>query len=212
MWGNYIESYFGINKVKTNIVECDNISITGLLSSTSGSGALFYCDYDENSFRISNTTDQNRLNDCELSVWGTQKIKYNLHVLGTVYNSSGAIHDSDRNIKSEISLLNIDDSANFIYSLKPSQFKFKTGASNRFHHGLIAQDVKESMGTNDWGLYIDKSIENNNWQQFKINNETNEKEKITTAQLGLRYEELIADLIATVQSQNERIKKLEEST
>ncbi len=212
IWGNYIESYFGINKVKTNIVECDNISITGLLSSTSGSGALFYCDYDENSFRISNTTDQNRLNDCELSVWGTQKIKYNLHVLGTVYNSSGAIHDSDRNIKSEISLLNIDDSANFIYSLKPSQFKFKTGASNRFHHGLIAQDVKESMGTNDWGLYIDKSIENNNWQEFKINNETNEKEKITTAQLGLRYEELIADLIATVQSQNERIKKLEEST
>ncbi len=27
---------------------------------------------------------------------------------------------------------------------------------------------------------------------------------------GLRYEELIADLIATVQSQNERIKQLEE--
>ena len=48
------------------------------------------------------------------------------------------------------------------------------------------------MGNDDWGVYCDANI--------------------TTGKNGgkaIRYEELIADLIATVQSQNERIKALE---
>ena len=45
------------------------------------------------------------------------------------------------------------------------------------------------MGEDHGGVYIDSE-------------ETGEK--------GVRYEELLADLIATVQTQNERIKQLEE--
>jgi hypothetical protein len=71
--------------------------------------------------------------------------------------------------------------------LKPCEFKFNENTSDRLHHGLIAQDVKKSMKDKDWGLYIEQS----------------------NGEKGLRYDELISDLIATVQSQNERIKELE---
>ena len=47
------------------------------------------------------------------------------------------------------------------------------------------------MGTEDWGLYVDYNPE-----------EAGNK--------ALRYEELIADLVATIQQQNKRITQLEE--
>ena len=52
---------------------------------------------------------------------------------------------------------------------------------------FIAQEVKEAMGDNDWGVYVEDE------QGIK----------------GLRYEELIADLIATVKFQDKRISELE---
>ena len=105
----------------------------------------------------------------------------------TAYTSDSVIVTSDKNAKNSILPLDNDKISKFIYSLKPCEFKYNHGTSGRLHHGLIADDVKESMGDGDWGLYTEKP----------------NKEK------GLRYEELIADLIATVQSQNERIKALE---
>lgn len=98
--------------------------------------------------------------DCELSLWGTGKVKYNWHVDGTIYGNVSS--DSDRNVKKDIKALDIENSAQFIYSLIPSEFRFKNGTSNRLHHGLIAQDVKESMGDNDWGLFIDKKLQTKN--------------------------------------------------
>ncbi len=107
---------------------------------------------------------------------------------GTVYNSSGGVvFVSDRDKKHDIEYLNNNEVADFIYKLKPCEFRFNENTSNRLHHGLIAQDVKESMGDEDWGLYIEKS----------------------NGEKGLRYDELISDLVATVQSQNDRIKELE---
>ena len=123
----------------------------------------------------------------------------------------GAIStDSDRNIKHDISQLDKNKSANFIYSLNPCQFKYNTGTSNRYHHGLIAQEVKEAMGDDDWGLYVDKSVKNDNWEKKLYNSKGEYVSTEETAKLSLVYQELVADLIATVQSQNERLKILEE--
>lgn len=116
---------------------------------------------------------------------------YITNIYGTVVGTS------DRNAKTEISELNPEKSAEFIYSLKPCEYKFKDGTSGRKHHGLIAQEVKESMGADDWGVYVD--------QNAKVESDADKIE----SPLGLRYSEFIADLIATVQSQNERITALE---
>lgn len=98
---------------------------------------------------------------------------------------------SDRNIKKDIKALDIHKASAFVYSLKPCKFKYKKNTSNRYHHGFIAQEVKESMGKEDWGVYIDDTEREDGHKR-------------------LRYEELIADLVATIQEQNERIKALEE--
>lgn len=110
--------------------------------------------------------------------------------LKTAYTSSGAVVTSDRDLKHDIKYLEKEKLADFIYSLKPCEFRYNDGESERLHHGLIAQDVKESMGNEDWGVYIDSKPQEKGHK-------------------GIRYEELISDLIATVQSQNERISELE---
>lgn len=115
---------------------------------------------------------------------------YGLEVVN-LYNQSSASTSSDRDIKCEEQELDLQSSSDFIYSLKPKQYKYKNGTSERLHHGFIAQDVKESMGAEDWGLYVDRKPE-----------EAGNK--------ALRYEELIADLVATIQQQNKRITQLEE--
>ena len=112
---------------------------------------------------------------------------YDLHL-----GKSAAI-DSDRRLKKDITSLNINKSSEFIYSLNPVSYKYKENNSDRFHHGLIAQELKQSMGNDDWGVYIDNSF--NKSSSYPM--------------LGICYEELIADIIATLQSQNNRINFLE---
>ena len=96
----------------------------------------------------------------------------------------------DRNAKENIKYLSDKESEDFIYSLKPCTFKYKSG--ERQHHGFIAQEVKESMSNKDWGVYIDPKIKGDK-AEYK----------------ALRYEEIIADLVKVVQSQNKRIEELE---
>lgn len=108
-----------------------------------------------------------------------------------VYNSNGGTaFTSDKNAKENISELKAKDSEDFIYSLKPCEFKYKDG--NRQHHGFIAQDVKKSMKDKDWGVYIDPTVRGDK-QKYK----------------ALRYEEIISDLVKVVQEQNKRITELE---
>lgn len=110
----------------------------------------------------------------------------------TVYNSNGGtVFTSDKNAKENISELKAKESEDFIYSLKPCEFKYKDG--NRQHHGFIAQEVKESMHDKDWGVYVDPNVRG-------------DKEKYK----GLRYEEIISDLVKVVQEQNKRIIELEQ--
>lgn len=168
---------------------------------------LIYADYAGNQMRISNSDFTNLIN-CELSLYGTGKVAFNWHVNGTIYGNVSS--DSDKNIKKDIQALNIEDSARFIYSLIPSEFRFKNGTSNRLHHGLIAQEVKESMGEKDWGLFIDKQVEDTNYIDAIYCDKDKTTTELLTARYGLRYDELIADLIATVQSLNNRLKALEQ--
>lgn len=170
-------------------------------------GACFYV----NNAGLTNFAITNQENtiygNCELSVYGTQRLKYELYVEGNIHGN--VISDSDKNVKKDIQALDIEDSAHFIYSLIPSEFRFKNGTSNRLHHGLIAQEVKKSMGDSDWGLFIDKKVDNENYIETEVNSETGEQTQLLTARYGLRYDELIADLIATVQSLNNRLKAVE---
>lgn len=64
------------------------------------------------------------------------------------------------------------------------------------------------MGDSDWGLFIDKKVNDDNYE-IQVSDEDGNTTKELTARYALRYDELIADLVATVQSQNMRIKKLE---
>lgn len=106
----------------------------------------------------------------------------------TVYNSSGgAVFVSDKRKKKSIKKLIAEKAKAFIMSLKPSEFKFKDGTSGRKHHGFIAQEVNKVM-YEDWGLYV---------------------EDTETDFIGLRYDEIIADLVAVVQDQEKRIEALE---
>ena len=110
-----------------------------------------------------------------------------------IYDKNGSVvTGSDYNIKHNITLLDLDKSAKFIYSLIPSQFKYDEGTSNRNHHGFIAQDVKSSMGNDDWGVYV---------------NVTNDQDELEY--IGLRYEEFIADIVATLQYQKQQIETLQ---
>lgn len=184
------------------------LSLVDTLFSKNKGGASFVCGYADTAFRITNIENR-RYDGVELSVYGASEIGYSLTVHGDIIGN--LVSNSDRNVKKEISPLDKEKSSNFIYSLIPSEFKFKNGTSDRFHHGLIAQEVKESMGEDDWGLYVDRSVNEDEWETKVVDEKTGEATSELTAKLNLRYDELIADLIATIQSQNERIIHLEKS-
>lgn len=147
-----------------------------------------------------NTLYFNDMHNQPFLIWGEQGgvvFPYEVTFNGNVYNSTGGIvFTSDKNSKHDIKELDLKESADFIYSQKPVSYKFNEGTSNRNHHGFIAQDVKESMGDKDWGLYIDQSI-----------NDENKKGQVGS--IGLRYDEYIADIVATCQYQKQQIEELQ---
>jgi hypothetical protein len=92
---------------------------------------------------------------------------------------------SDERLKQDIQ--DIDPS--LIFKLRPRSFRLKADPA-KMHYGLIAQEVKAALdecGIENADLYGDENPDS----------------------LSLRYEQLIAPLIATVQAQEKRIKKLE---
>lgn len=174
--------------------------------------ASFYCDNPNSTqaatnVRIFNSESNSTFyTQTELSLTGSMIAKYSITAMGGFVGTIAS--DSDRNVKKDIKALEIERTADFVYSLIPSEFRMKDGTSNRLHHGFIAQEVKEKMGDSDWGLFIDKKVNDDNYE-IQVSNEDGNTTKELTARYALRYDELIADLVATVQSQNMRIKKLE---
>lgn len=129
--------------------------------------------------------------DLDITIYLDTRFRQSIEVRGSTTLASSPIIGSDQEIKKNIQSLDTQKSSDFIYALNPVEYKYKDGTSDRLHHGFIAQELHDSMQS-DWGVYCDANID--------------------TGENGgkaIRYEELIADLVATVQSQNERISELE---
>ena len=63
----------------------------------------------------------------------------------TYPNSSGGTTSSDKRLKTDFTELDNWDA--FFDNLKPCAFKYKNGASGRYHIGFIAQEVEEALDT-----------------------------------------------------------------
>ena len=118
-----------------------------------------------------------------------------------LYAANGTIQTSDERAKTDI----VDSPLGlaFINSLRPVAYKFKVGknevledgsvvpvAGVRQHFGLLAQDVKQSIGNVDFGGWILTDPENQESDQ------------------GLRYDEFISPLIKAIQEQQAIIQTL----
>lgn len=133
---------------------------------------------------------------------GTKQVCSNAYIVASnVYKttSSGNTSLSDRRYKSDF--CDIDGASDFIMALKPRKFKFTDGTSGRYHMGFVAQDTEKTMldTVGDTGLIVKYTTEEG--QEVVLDDES-------TYIIGIRYEEIIAPLVATVQKQQEEIDEL----
>ena len=161
------------------------------------------------------------------------------HKWNQLYATNGSISTSDRNEKENISYIGKDSKykdtymsdgqlVKFMCGILPCIFKRINGESGRPHHGIIAQDFEELMkkiGLHDHAAFI-KSPKT---EEIETTKEDGSKE-IKTQEIpgeyiyGIRYEELISDVIRfsqimydkldnladIIQKQEEKITSLEE--
>lgn len=90
---------------------------------------------------------------------------------------------SDERMKDDIT--DLGDRSEFIDALRPVRFRFKDG--ERYHHGFLAQEMREALHDDQCDIVSEAP----------------------TGMLGIRYQELTADLVAVVQAQRRRIDELE---
>ena len=117
---------------------------------------------------------------------------------GTWYIESDIIDLSDRNAKH--SIIDIDERySNMFDRLSPKAFKYNNGESDRYHTGLIAQEVEEAvvasgLTTQEFAAVCYETDEDGNKHDY-----------------GIRYSELIAILIKEVQKLKQEMKELREN-
>lgn len=76
-----------------------------------------------------------------------------------VYAASGSIITSDRNMKNSIEYDGLERYLALLKELKPCRFKYNDGTSDRYHMGLISQDVGEALeavglSSQEFGGYV----------------------------------------------------------
>jgi hypothetical protein len=134
----------------------------------------------------------------------------------TVYATSPTINTSDRNQKKEIE--ESDLGINLINKLKPVKYKFIENTSNRFHYGLIAQDVSGSLNelgveTKDFAGYIEMNMyasgSNKISNLSSLKEENDISEWMPVKEYGLRYEEFISPMIKAIQQLSAKVDELE---
>lgn len=123
-------------------------------------------------------------------VLGTASLRW-----GQIYSTKSTIATSDREEKKNITI--IDKAKEFIMKLKPVSYMFNNATADRHHYGFIAQDVEEAMNELDMTSIDFGGL-------CKDLKEGSDDEYI----YGLRYEEFIAPLVATVQQQQKEIDEL----
>lgn len=142
--------------------------------------------------------------ECQGQNWGSRLKFYNqystvsitLDGTGGNITATGTIQGgSDRRLKDDIRLLDNAKSADFVHNMKPSSFKYNADPHG-YHHGFIAQDIEELLirvyGNDSWKVVGQPDSEGDG-MRYKT----------------LAYMELLADVVATIQTHNERIKALE---
>ena len=134
----------------------------------------------------------------------------------TIYASSATINTSDRNQKKEIE--ESDLGINLINKLKPVKYKFIENSSNRFHYGLIAQDVSGSLNelgveTKDFAGYIEMDMYTSGSNKISNLSSLKEEDDIPEwkpiKEYGLRYEEFISPMIKAIQQLSAKVDELE---
>lgn len=120
-----------------------------------------------------------------------------------IYATNGTIQTSDEREKDDI--LDIDLGIDFINELKPKSYKWK--GKKRKHYGLLAQDVKKSLGNKDFAGYIEENEEVDDLDKEK-DPITNEYPKKNITHYGLRYNEFIAPMIMAIQELSKQNKDL----
>nr|DAO77580.1 MAG TPA: endosialidase chaperone [Caudoviricetes sp.] len=97
---------------------------------------------------------------------------------------------SDKRLKHGIESLDREKSAALIQSLRPCRFVYNYDQDGHYRHGLIAQEVLTAIGDEDWAICSENPDPDGN------------------TYYALDKTELIADLIATVQLQQEALEEL----
>lgn len=121
---------------------------------------------------------------------------------GDIYATNGTINTSDRNRKTDISYDMSRYEAMFD-ALKPANFKMIDGTSGRTHTGFISQDIEDALAP--CGL---TSID---FATFIKSPKVDEDGEVIEGEYvyGLRYDELIALMVAQIQSLKKRVADLE---
>ena len=179
--------YFSKYKDTSTVTERANLSIGSISTNFPGSSQWIY----KNQIEAS-------AGDLELKV-ASSDCKGKL--LGTWYKDTSEITASSRNKKHDIEELD-NRYSTLLDNLKPVRFKYNDGISNRYHTGLILDEMKDAMDT--------AQIDSSEFAAYCVQ----DKE---TGDGGIRYEELIALLIKEVQELKtqvnvltEKLNKLEE--
>ena len=121
---------------------------------------------------------------------------------GDIYAANGTINTSDRNRKIDISY-DMSRYETMFDALKPANFKMIDGTSGRTHTGFISQDIEDALAP--CGL---TSID---FATFIKSPKVDEDGKVIEGEYvyGLRYDELIALMVAQIQSLKKRVADLE---
>ncbi len=127
-----------------------------------------------------------------------------------VYATTGTIQTSDRNAKNNIEDLNEDFVSKFMLGLKPVRYKLNESDSDRYHWGLISQDIEETM--------IELGMDSKDFAGFikspktKLNDDGTEETVEGKYTYSLRYDEFIAPMIKLMQHQQNQIEELKKDT
>ena len=162
-------------------VEVGFIGGTGTTNLSRGGSLYVYHNLYDSQGTTGNVVADNYIG-CMGNNYGTGDIEAS-HDL--IYGNS-CHQSSDERLKKDVK--DLENSEKFIYSLRPVSYRFKYN-DKELHRGFIAQEVKPLVEE-------DSAIVGENPR---------------TEYMTLAYTEIIADLVKTVQMQNERIKALERS-
>ena len=119
----------------------------------------------------------------------------------TVWATDGTvIYSSDKNVKNSIEY-DLSRYRQFLLDLKPCRFKYNEGQSGRYHIGMIAQDMEQSLADN--GI---AASEFSGWCKMPIRDENH---NITGYTFGIRYDSLIPLNTLMIQELVKRVEALE---